>query len=235
MKDSLDRYFEVMQEAPQLFLPRVRRKLILDRKLLDEWSKTNGVNLGVLAETPFFLFIYDLVKFDDGAPHPYSRLVSKKSLEGQNSVVILPVIRAKEGERVILILQERHALGKQVLEIPRGFAEPGVDELSQARNELESETGYTGTPIFLGTSYSDSGTTDNLVSFYLIRVEKKGVPHPEVTEQIERIVEMPLDAVRQHIGTDLISDGYTIQALGLYDRYLNYGSSAAASDKAPRE
>lgn len=234
MKNSLDRYFELMEEAPQLFLPRVRRKLILDRTFLDDWSEDNDVTLGVIAETPFFIFIYDLVKFDGGTPHPYSRLISKKSLLGQNSVVILPLLDTKEGERVILVLQERHALGKQVLEIPRGFAEPGVDEPSQARNELMSETGYTGTPVFLGSSYTDSGTTDNLVSFYLIRVEGKEAPHPELTEQIEKIVEMPLAAVRQHVGTGLISDGYTIQALALYERFLSHGSPSAAMDKTLR-
>lgn len=224
MDETLDRYFELMQQQPQLFGDRARRKLILVREDLERWSKEHGVRLGVLAETPFFLFLHDLVTFDDGDPHPYSRLIGKKSLGGQNSVVVLPIVRSNAGDKVVLVLQERHAIGRQILELPRGFAEPGVDESTQAANELATETGCKGTPVFLGSSYTDTGSTDNRVSFYLVEVSERGTPKPEVTERIDDIVEMPLDAVREGVGTGEVADGYTVQAIGLYDRFLKCGS-----------
>ncbi len=196
---------------------------MLERKDIEQWSKKHDVTIGVLAETPFFLFLCDLVCFDDGEPHAYSRLISKKSLAGQNSVVVLPIIRSNGNEFVILVRQERHALGEQVLELPRGFAEPGIGESSQAANELATETGCRGTPAFLGSSYTDSGATDNRVSFYLIEVDERGNPRPDATERIDGIVEMPLQEVKDNIGTDKLSDGYTIQAVGLYDRYRRLG------------
>lgn len=223
MDEALDRYFELMHQQPQLFGRRARRKLILVRKDLEHWSKKHDVRLGVLAETPFFLFLQDLVTFDDGDPHPYSRLIAKKSLGGQNSVVVLPILRSSAGQKVVLVFQERHALGRQMLELPRGFAEPGVDESTQAANELAAETGCVGTPVFLGSSFTDTGSTDNRVSFYLVEVSERGDPKPEVTERIDDIVEMPLDAVREGLGTEEIADGYTVQAVALYDRFLKCG------------
>lgn len=224
MDEALGRYFELMQQKPQLFGRRARRKLILVQEDLERWSKEHDVRLGVLAETPFYLFLQDLVTFDDGDLHPYSRLIAKKSLDGQNSVVVLPILASAAGKDVVFVLQERHTLGIQILELPRGFAEPGVSESTQAAKELATETGCMGTPVFLGASYTDTGSTDNRVSFYLVEVSERGAPNPEVTERIDDIVELSLAAVREGLGTGEIADGYTIQAIALYDRFLTCGS-----------
>ncbi len=230
MDNTISRYFDLVEEHPQLFRQRRRRKLILDRTDLERWSSQNNIQVGVLAETPFFLFLNDLVRIDDREPHTYSRLISKKSLAGQNSVVVLPIIRSN---LVILVSQERHATGEQMLELPRGFAEPGQNETVQAVEELATETGYKGTPVFLGTSYTDTGATDNKVSFYLIEVTERGDSKPEVTEDIDKIIEMPLREVRDQVGAGRILDGYTIQAIAMYDRYRRLvGTVTSTNDNA---
>ena len=70
-----------------------------------------------------------------------SGLVYKReTIHHPPSVVILPLINKNE---LLLISQFRHAINKEILEIPAGTSEPGESMLACAKRELAEETGYT--------------------------------------------------------------------------------------------
>src|SRR5271165_6107479 len=45
-------------------------------------------------------------------------------------------------ERVVLVRQYKHGIGREVLELPAGAIDPGETPIDCARRELEEETGY---------------------------------------------------------------------------------------------
>ncbi len=67
------------------------------------------------------------------------QLFLRETLRHPPSVVIVPVLSRN---RVLLIRQFRHAVAKNIYEIPAGTTEPGEQLLRCAKRELEEETGY---------------------------------------------------------------------------------------------
>lgn len=220
--ECLRKYFDLVEKHPHLFRERSRRKLILDKALIEEFCSTKQ-SLGVIAETPFFLFVNDMVSMDGGDPHAYARVIGKKSLDGAEGVVVIPVIQNESLGRVgdlILVEQERHSFGEMMIEFPRGFAEPGKSATEQALEELSSETGYVGEPISIGRSYTDSGASNSVVNYVLVSVNNQGKAKPEKTEYMERVLTYSLEEIWSGIEKDNIKDGFTIQGLAFYERHL---------------
>ncbi|MBI3318120.1 MAG: NUDIX hydrolase [Candidatus Omnitrophica bacterium] len=63
----------------------------------------------------------------------------RETIRHPASVVIVPIL---EGNRLLLIRQFRHALGRYIFEIPAGTSEPSEPLLRCAKRELAEETGY---------------------------------------------------------------------------------------------
>lgn len=158
---ALERYFEVIEEYPQLFEPTPERhglSLITDREALVRAQKelrrkaeSEGVpahyfTLGILCEDEWYMAIRDLVKFRNGKEGPYIRFVCKKGvLQGGRNVIVVPY----RNDAVLVTRQFRHESRSWVWETPRGFAEPGMDVFSNGRRELLEETGLTASKIHL--------------------------------------------------------------------------------------
>jgi ADP-ribose pyrophosphatase len=64
---------------------------------------------------------------------------ARETIRHPASVVIVPLL---SGDRVLLIRQFRHALGRYIHEIPAGTSEPDEPLLACAKRELAEETGY---------------------------------------------------------------------------------------------
>ncbi len=64
----------------------------------------------------------------------------RETIRHPASVVIVPVAG---DNRVVLIRQFRHALGRYIYEIPAGTSEPGEPLLRCAKRELAEEAGFT--------------------------------------------------------------------------------------------
>jgi ADP-ribose pyrophosphatase len=217
--EALDRYERLREEHPELFAVRERRPIITDRAELEEFASSKGAVLGVAAETPFFLFVCDLVEDARRLPFVYSRLIHMGQLKGGVNVAVLATIANPAlGElgSIVLIEQERHATGEMETAIPRGFAEPGQDGITAAKRELREESGYIGEEVeFLGESVIDSGSGNARVSFYWIRVTARSESAPEAGEAIRSVRLMSPHELQESIRTSSKADSFTLQALYL--------------------
>lgn len=213
-----------MQVYPQLFSARALRRIVSDRRSLEQYAEEHGVVLGVAAETPHAYFIVDLVETDgtDGTPlrYPYQRLIYRKQLEGAvNTVVLATIANPDLGplDAVVMLRQERHATGLFHLELPRGFGEVGLSGEQNALKELREESGYLGERAhLLGETYTDTGAMDALVSFYHVPVTGKLEAAPEYAEAITDVQLVSVASLWEKIGRKEVTDSFTVQALALF-------------------
>lgn len=75
----------------------------------------------------------DAVELDNG------RRTSREVVEHPGAVAILPVL---DNGDIVLVRQYRHAVGRELLELPAGTCEPGEPPELTAARELQEETGY---------------------------------------------------------------------------------------------
>ena len=201
--------------------------------MLEAYAAENNVVLGVSAETPHALFVVDLVECrkHDGSilRYPYLRVVFPGQLQGAVNVVVLATIAnsalGNPGD-LILVEQERHALGTVELELPRGFGEPGVSGEQNAFRELREETGYVGEEAhFLGMTCPDNGLTGTLVAFYHVPVVRLEAPQQEISEVIHGVSRLSVSHAWEKIRRGELRDGFTLQALALYEKFAHLGGS----------
>jgi ADP-ribose pyrophosphatase len=225
-RQALDAYQALIIERPGLFADRTARPIVRDPKVLAAYAAEHNVVLGVAADTPYVLFIVDLVEsgLPDGGMrrHPYLRVVSRGQLDGGVNVVVLATIENSSlgtlGS-IVLVDQERHALGTCETELPRGFGERGLSGEANALRELEAETGYVGAHAYLlGTTTTDSGLTDAMVSFYHVPVVRSAMRRPETEEAIRSVHLATREQVWKGILSGSIRDSFTLQALALYEK-----------------
>jgi 8-oxo-dGTP pyrophosphatase MutT (NUDIX family) len=217
-----------MASRPEWFSGRPRRPIVCDPQILEAFAGEHGVVLGVATETPYLWLLNDLVQSRDrsGATllHPYLRLVPPPGGITAAGVVVLATVRAaaaEAAESIVFVEQERHATGTLELELPRGFGVPGTAPGVQALRELREETGYAGDRAeCLGTTVTDSGTSDGAVSFFHVPVTGSTAVAPEPEEAISRVVLLTREEVWARIDSGALRDAFTVQALALYERRL---------------
>jgi ADP-ribose pyrophosphatase len=225
-RQSLDAYEDFRERYPKAFHGRVRRPIVLDRSRLEKYSAEHGVVLGVAATTPYVYFLVDLVEssnhLGDSFAHPYLRVVYHRQLDGATNVVVLATIddpSLGQIDNVVLVEQERHATGVVEVELPRGFGEVGLTGEENALSELQQETGFIGrNPRLLGTTLTDSGTTDAEVSFYHVAAFARQATAHELEEAIVGLRIISRAEMWAEIAAGRIRDSFTIQALALFER-----------------
>jgi len=227
-KQALAAYWALTVSHPNLFVGRPARPIVLDNEVLAEYAAEHGVVLGVAADTPFVLFIVDLVESQtaDGRAlrFPYLRVVARAQLDGAVNVAVIATIEnpslGRPGD-LVLVEQERHAPGTRQLEFPRGFGELGLTGEQNALRELAEETGYIGDRAhFLGSTFVDSGLTDTVVSFYHVPVTSRVAATPEVSEAIHAVFLASRAETWDRIRSGEIRDSFTLQALALFEKGL---------------
>jgi 8-oxo-dGTP pyrophosphatase MutT (NUDIX family) len=217
---ALDRYEDLQTRHPELFRNRELRAIITDRAMIEAYALEHGVVVGVAAETPYFLFISDLVQPANGSsPFLFSRLIHCGQLEGGTNVAVLATIADPalgQLDDIVVVEQERHATGQMEIAIPRGLGAPDQNGFAKALSELEEETGYLGSDsVFLGESVIDSGAGDARVSFYHVRVRARVVAKPDPGESIQNVKLISPAALWEAIRSREVTDSFTVQALAL--------------------
>jgi len=107
-------------------------------------------------------------------------------------------------ERVVLVEQYKHGIGRTVLELPAGAIDPGETPQECAARELAEETGYRSPRALehVATYVTDPTNSDaRFHLFFAPSAAPAGAQHLEITENIT-VSEVPLDELR-----GLVRDG----------------------------
>jgi ADP-ribose pyrophosphatase len=129
------------------------------------------------------------------------------------AVTVIPVL--PDG-RVVVIRNERIAVGERLLELCAGKLEPGEEPLVAAGRELEEECGYrAGRLEPLGMFYTSPGFADERMYVFLATelapVERRLEPGEEIEVEIRSLAELEAS-----IASGELRDGKTLGALTLW-------------------
>ncbi|HEU5001731.1 MAG TPA: NUDIX hydrolase [Actinomycetota bacterium] len=119
----------------------------------------------------FFSVVVDRIRLPDG------HITNRDYVRHPGAAAVVPVL----GDEVLLVRQNRHAVGRDLLEIPAGKLDvDGEPPELCARRELEEETGYQADEWApLGAFYSSPGFTDERFHLYVARTLRRVAPPPE--------------------------------------------------------
>ncbi len=118
------------------------------------------------------------------------------------------VVALDDDDRIVLINQYRHPVGRYLDELPAGLLDvPGEAALEAARRELSEEAGIAASDWHvLVDLYTSPGMTDEAIRVFLARglsdaLERFAPKHEEITLTVSRI---PLDqAVRRALSGEI--------------------------------
>ena len=120
------------------------------------------------------------------------------------------IVAIDNQDNAILVRQFRHAVERELLEIPAGCIEPGEEALQSAIRELEEETGYTAARMErLGGFYSSPGYSTEFLHLFLATGLELGPCQPQEDEIIE-VVSIPLAKIPALIVSGAVCDAKSI-------------------------
>ena len=126
------------------------------------------------------------------------------------------VIAVREDGRLVLVRNNRVAVGRALVEFCAGKLERGEDPSAAAARELEEETGHVaGRLERLGEFFTSPGFTDERMHVYLATDLRQSAQRLEPGEEIEVLV-MDRRAFEQAIASGEIVDGKTLGAYLLW-------------------
>jgi 8-oxo-dGTP pyrophosphatase MutT (NUDIX family) len=128
------------------------------------------------------------------------------------------IIALTADEKVVLIEQYRHGIGKVTLEIPGGTVDPGEDPITAGLRELAEETGYTGEDVtVIGTVTPNPAILNNVCTTLLVRdVACTCAPHLDSMEEIAVRLE-PLESIPGLITSGQIDHSLVLAAFHFLD------------------
>lgn len=141
--------------------------------------------------------------------------VDKHVVVHPGAVALVPVL---DDGRVVLIRNERFAVGRTLLEVPAGTLSPGEPPIECAARELREETGYVARLLEpLATFYTAPGfCTEAMHIFVATKLEHVG----QALEPTEHIEPVPVirEELERMIDSGAIEDAKTLAALMLWMR-----------------
>ncbi len=97
--------------------------------------------------------------------------------------MLLPLLDA---DTIVMIENQRSAVGETLLELPAGTRDPGESPLQTAARELVEETGYSAKKLNVACEfYSAPGLGNELMQLIVARELTAGEQQLEPTERIE--------------------------------------------------
>ncbi len=129
------------------------------------------------------------------------------------AVLILPLVDANH---VVMVHNARHAVGRELLELPAGTLEAGEPPGDCAARELQEETGYRSSDVSpLATFHTCPGICTELMHAFVARGLEPGPQRLEPTEHIRIEIFALTDALAM-CADGRILDGKTIAALTIH-------------------
>jgi ADP-ribose pyrophosphatase len=127
---------------------------------------------------------------------PNGREAELAIVRHRQSVVLIPI---RDDGQVVMIRQYRHALGRDIWELPAGNVDDGESAEAAAARECEEEIGQVPTKIErVGSFYPTPGYCDEEMVFFRVsglRPPAPDSPHePDEDEDIESRAMPPADA-----------------------------------------
>jgi ADP-ribose pyrophosphatase len=147
----------------------------------------------------------------DGTAHVYDVIVHP------GAAVILPVL---DDGRLVLIQNQRIAVGQELIELPAGTLDPGETHAQCAARELTEETGYRAARLEpLVRFYSSPGILSEQMHVFLATGLTPGPTAFDAGEQIRVLPLSHAEAIAA-IRDGRITDAKTILSLLYYDRFV---------------
>lgn len=129
----------------------------------------------------------------DRVAMPGGRVVEREVIEHHGAVAVLAL---DDTDRIVLIRQYRHPLGRRLLELPAGLLDVlGEDPLDAARRELAEETGLAARDwsVLVDVALSP-GFSDEVLRVYLAGgVHPTDRPEPENEEADLEVLRLTVD------------------------------------------
>jgi ADP-ribose pyrophosphatase len=138
----------------------------------------------------------------------------------RGAVALVPML---DRHRVCLVQNERHAVGRTLLEVPAGTIDPGEAPEQTAVRELGEETGYRcGRLTKVREWFVSPGVMTEQMHLYLCENLTAGPIAPEQDERLETVI-LNWDEALAMALDGRIEDAKSILALLLCDRLWNSG------------
>lgn len=119
-------------------------------------------------------------------------------------------------DKVVLVRQFRHPIGRQLWEVPAGIIDPGEEPIDAAKRELAEETGYTAQKwTFMGKVLPVPGYSSEWLYLYLAEGLTPGNQRLDESEELT-VHCLPLDTVLAMLDRGEITDGKTVILLLKY-------------------
>lgn len=135
-----------------------------------------------------------------------------------NGCVVVPLTSEN---KIVLIEIFRDTVNKNVLELPRGFAEESESTEEAARRELKEEIGGQCSKIIkIGSFYPDTGLCKAEIDVFLALDTEYSIKNCCFVENIKSIKEFDIIEVYSKLLNREITDGYTIAALVFALRHI---------------
>lgn len=142
---------------------------------------------------------------------------TREMINHPGAVVILPILDA---EHIILIRNDRFAVGEALWELPAGTLEEGEHPSETASRELREETGYISQHITPLTSfYSSPGICNERMFTYYATDLLEGKQDLDETERIS-VVPFKWDDVMKMLKDGQLRDAKSIAALLYYRNFV---------------
>ncbi len=156
----------------------------------------------------------DRVRLPDGAESTREYIVHT------GAVVVIPVF---DNGDLLLERQHRYPLRRDFIELPAGKIDPGEDDLTCARRELEEETGYTASEWReVTTIYPCIGYSNERLAFYLARGLQNG-SHGRDHDEFLEILRVPFGEAMQWVRDGRICETKTVVGLFWLEKLLSQG------------
>lgn len=154
------------------------------------------------SESVFNGLVFKIIR--DHVELPSGKQIYRDTLLHPGAIVVLPKLK---DDKLVLVRQYRHSIGREILEFPAGTLEAGEKPELCVQRELREEIGYGAEKIkALGCNYPTPGFCDELQYFFFAEglfPEKLEGDEDEVIE----VEELKISEVEKLIANGEFMDG----------------------------